>query len=321
MSQTTLQAIPPQDRVSTQPQDEVLPDWYLQLRPGTSAFVDIKGAPIHYLSWNMERSELPVLLFIHGFRAHAHWWDPVAPFFTENYRVLSMDFSGMGDSGYRATYEVETFADEITGLIEALGLGTVTAIAHSYGGARLLRACADCPELFQHAIIVDSFVYFRDEPGPTLPKKLLGARVHADFDVACARYRLIPDQPAIQPFLISHVARHAFRAVEGGWRLKFDPEMGAYGESEISGEQLLPRITTPVDFIYGEHSKVVNSERAERTVGYLRNVRGPIAIPDSHHHLMLDQPLALVGTLRALLASPIARDVWADHTTIKGDLQ
>ena len=41
---------------------------------------------------------------------------------------------------------------------------------------------------------------------------------------------------------------------------------------------------------------------AERIVACLRHGRGPIVIPQAHHYLMLDQPLALVAALRALLA-------------------
>ena len=34
----------------------------------------------------------------------------------------------------------------------------------------------------------------------------------------------------------------------------------------------------------------------------MKNGRRPIVIPNSYHHVMLDQPLALVSVLRALLA-------------------
>jgi pimeloyl-ACP methyl ester carboxylesterase len=63
----------------------------------------------------------------------------------------------------------------------------------------------------------------------------------------------------------------------------------------------LGRIDAPVTFIYGDRSAIVSRARAYAIVKRLRNGRGPIAIPQSHHHVMLDQPLALVAALRAVL--------------------
>lgn len=283
------------------------PAWFREAvsRAGESAFVDVAGTRIHYLSWGLDCTDKPALLFLHGFRAHAHWWDFIAPFFTDRFRVLAMDFSGMGDSDHRPTYDVDTFAHEIASLVEVLGLGPVTAVGHSYGGSRLLRACAERPDLFRHAIVVDSYVLFKGEPGPSLPKKLLGTRTYPDFDDASSRYRLMPEQPVALPFLVDHIARHALRQVEDGWRWKFDPEMPTTGYREPDGEAVLARVETTVDYIRGEHSAVVSRDRAERTVRLLKNARSMVEIPNGYHHLMLDQPHALISTLRALLAIPL----------------
>jgi len=40
----------------------------------------------------------PPLLFLHGGSAHAHWWDFVAPAFTEHFHVMALDQRGHGDS-------------------------------------------------------------------------------------------------------------------------------------------------------------------------------------------------------------------------------
>lgn len=275
---------------------------WTRTRPGVSARIEINGAAIHYLSWSLEHRERPALLFIHGFRAHAHWWDFIAPYFSDDYRVLAIDLSGMGDSAHRPCYSPAGFAADINSLVEALDLGPVTAVGHSYGGARLLRACADRPDLYRHLIVVDSFVRFRDEAAPVLPPRPLGNRVHADFDEACARFRLMPEQPGALPSLVRQIAGHALLPVEGGWCWKFDASMVPAGEAEIDAEYLLPRVTPLVDIVYGEHSKVVSRESAARVVAHLPRVRGPLMIPGSHHHIMLDQPLALVAMLRSLLA-------------------
>ncbi|MGI4859356.1 MAG: alpha/beta fold hydrolase [Janthinobacterium lividum] len=269
--------------------------------PGRSAFIQTGGVRIHYLSWNLEQPEKPPLLLIHGFRAHAHWWDAIVPSLIDDYRVVAMDFSGMGDSDFRAHYRAMEMVAEITGVIDALELGPVTAIAHSYGGARLLYACAERPELFRRAIIIDSYVRFDDEAGFNGPRDMGSVRIHPDFDMACARFRLMPEQPDAVPELLAHVARHSLRRVEGGWRWKFDHAMRLDREGEIGGERLLPRITTPVDFIYGEHSRVVSGAHARRICGLLPHAGEPVMVANSYHHLMLDQPVALTEVLHTCL--------------------
>ncbi|MES2258557.1 MAG: alpha/beta hydrolase [Pseudomonadota bacterium] len=270
--------------------------------PGESHHVMVHGARLHYRCWSMEHDERPVLMLLHGFRAHARWWDFIAPFFAASYRVIAPDFSGMGDSAWRASYGADTFAADITGLIDALNIGPVTAAGHSYGGSRLLRACAARPDLFNRALVIDSFILFENEPGPAL-RKLLGSRSYPDFASARTRYRLMPDQDNALPYLVDYIASHALREVEDGWRWKFDPGMPATGYREQDGAALLNSIAVPVDFIHAEHSTVVSAERAARTVTHLRDGRGPVTIPHGQHHLMLDQPLALVGAMRALLAN------------------
>ncbi|HVY90556.1 MAG TPA: alpha/beta fold hydrolase, partial [Hyphomonadaceae bacterium] len=75
-----------------------------------TAYATSDGAKIHYQRWG-DRSK-PGLLLVHGNGAHAHWWDFIAPYLTQDYHVVAMTFSGMGDSDWRETYAMETFARE-----------------------------------------------------------------------------------------------------------------------------------------------------------------------------------------------------------------
>ncbi|MEO7774458.1 MAG: alpha/beta fold hydrolase, partial [Steroidobacteraceae bacterium] len=94
-------------------------------RPGVSNFFDATGIRLHYLEWPGPPGA-PVLLLVHGFLGNAHWWDFVAPWLAENYRVIAMDFGGMGDSGYREEYVHATFVEEIRAVIEHLKIAPCT---------------------------------------------------------------------------------------------------------------------------------------------------------------------------------------------------
>src|SRR5215468_487328 len=88
------------------------PAWFTRVvkTPFEDRFIEVEGSRIHYLRWG--KPGRPGLLLVHGGFAHAHWWDFIAPSFTEHYCVAAMDLSGMGDSGYRQRYSGDLFARE-----------------------------------------------------------------------------------------------------------------------------------------------------------------------------------------------------------------
>src|SRR5690606_13264894 len=96
------------------------------------------GVRIHYVCWNEHERDKPALLFVHGYRAHTHVWDFIAPFFTNQFRVVALDLSGMGDSDWRENYDYSIFKDDMLAVIDAAQLAPVTLVGHSFGGSRLI---------------------------------------------------------------------------------------------------------------------------------------------------------------------------------------
>lgn len=284
--------------------DEELPGWVQLAFAVTpqSRRIHANGALLHYLCWGGEDVEKPVLLLVHGFRGHAHWWDFVAPFLTGSHRVIALDLSGMGDSSSRPSYPKGVAAQDIISFVETLCDGAVSAVGHSAGGARLLEAAMLAPSLFDRLVLIDTYVSFADGDHPTDPPRLRGDRVYPDRDLALARYRLIPPQAHVEPWVLGHIAGHSLKPLPVGWRWKFDPAIEAGVEYECDGDALLAAVTCPVHYLFGEASAIVSREHARRIVGRLPRGYGPIGIPGGHHHLMVDQPLVLVATLRAILA-------------------
>ena len=278
------------------------PAWFNDAvsRAGCSNFVQVDGVPVHYLSWNLGDASKPGLLFVHGYRGHARWWDFIAPFFADRYRVVALDLSGMGDSGHREHYDARTFARDISGVIEQANLGPVTVVAHSLGGARVLRACSDDPHLFKHLIVVDTYIRLGSEPF-TPPPPPRATTPYADRASALHRFRLMPPQEVTQSYVMDYIAEHSLREVEGGWIWKFDRNLPAVILEEDEA-RVFAGIKVPIDIVRGEHSAVVPPEMAQRMVAQFRQARGPVLIPDAYHHVMVSQPLALISTLNALLA-------------------
>jgi len=151
-------------------------------------------------------------------------------------------------------------------------------------------------------IAIDSYAVFKGGQHPTAPPGLRGDRVYPDLASALNRYRLLPEQSHVEPWALAHIARHSVREVPGGWAWKFDPLMPSGPDHEEDGDELLARVRCPVHYVYGAESAIVDAALARRIVRTLPAGRGPIEIPGGCHHLMFDQPVALIATLRALLA-------------------
>ena len=268
--------------------------------PCESRYVDADGTAIHYLSWNEHETHKPGLLFAHGFRAHAHWWRFIAPFFTERFRVVALDFGGMGDSGSRSEYTEETYVRDLLAVMAHAGFERPVLVGHSFGGARVLHTCAEHPDRVGRAVIVDSHLHMHDGAPRLESSELRPKKIYPTYEAARARFRLIPPENRAAPYIINYVAEHSIKRVDDGYTWKFDdarPRL-ARGRNVSS---LMARIVTPVSYMYGDDSAIAPHAHAAEIVAAIPNCRGPIEIPESHHHVLLDQPLSLVSALRALL--------------------
>ena len=278
-------------------------DWLQRMidTPGRSGFLTSGEYRTHYIEWGDAANER-VMLLLHGFRGHAHWWDFVAPCFAQDYRVIAIDFAGMGDSSYRPEYTRADFVGQVRAALDMVGRKSVTLVGHSFGGRIAVFAAHEFAELLQRAVIIDTNIAFADRPMRTRFEHR-AKKVHPDLATACARFRFVPDEPPILPRIMQHLAAHSIKPQGDGFVWKFDDKpFGKMAGDPVAEGELLRDIQLPMDFIAGELSAVVPRSLADRIGKALRHGRGPIVIPSAHHHVPVNQPLALVSALRALLA-------------------
>jgi pimeloyl-ACP methyl ester carboxylesterase len=286
-------------------------------------FVTSHGTRIETLTWG-ERGK-PGLLLAHGNSAHADWWSPLGPYLARDYRVTAMSLAGMGDSDWRESYRFLDFADDAEAVSRATGLyeggRKPIYIGHSFGGGQVFFAAARCPQNMHAAVLVDTGFggpppevveaqIKRREVLANIPSADRPSRVYPTIEKALERFRLMPPQPAENHYILDFIARRSLKRAplpDGsgeGWTWKFDPEMWEKldrSEGMMSGGKM-PELAVPVVHIYGEKSRIVE-RRGQGEASFLDSHVSNIEIPDSHHHVMIDQPLALVAALRTLLAT------------------
>jgi pimeloyl-ACP methyl ester carboxylesterase len=284
----------------TSPAPAEPPPWFTAAMsaPVKQAEVDVDGTPIAYRAWG-DRGDVGIVL-VHGGAAHARWWDHVAPLLDGGRRVVALDLSGHGDSGRRDAYSLDQWSMEVLAVAAAAGIVTPpTVIGHSMGGFVALRAASLYGSSLAGVVAIDSPV--RDIPPEeraARERRAFGPlRVYPSREAAIARFRPIPDQPAL-PYIAAHVAGTSIRPVEGGWSWKFDPRI--FARHELS-QSRLTRLDCRVALFRAEHG-ILSAQLSEIMYDRLGRLAPVIEIPVAGHHVMLDQPIALVTGIRTLLS-------------------
>jgi pimeloyl-ACP methyl ester carboxylesterase len=279
------------------------PAWFRDAlaAPRSEHRVDVAGASIHYLRWGDRHK--PGLVLVHGGAAHAQWWSFLAPLLTRQYDVVALDLSGHGDSDRRDEYPRRIWADEVRGVIaHAAFPGRPVVIGHSMGGLVSIVAASIYGDELAGAIIVDAPVRRPDpesEEG-TVGKSFRNPKVYPTLEQAVAHFRLVPPQPSTA-YVLDYIARTSLRQVDGGWSWKFDPRVFIKFSREKMSEHLAS-VRCRVALLRGEQSIVVPPQTSEYMVELLRRGAPLVEIPEAHHHLILDQPIAFIAAVRALLA-------------------
>ena len=279
------------------------PRWFLEAinTPYERGAVQVEGCTINYLSWGDVRK--PGVVLVHGGAANAHWWGFIAPQLARGYHVVAPDLSGHGDSGWRPEYPREVWSEEIMGVAADAGIvGAPVLVGHSMGGFVCMNTAVRYGDRLAGAMIVDSPVR---RPDPESEEGYAGRafrnpKTYATAAEARAHYRLVPEQPCANTFIIDYIAGHSMVETKDGFTWKFDPKIFVHTRPRASHE-LLPRVRCRVAVIRAEYG-LVDPETGNYMYELLGRTSPVIEIPDAYHHVMLDQPIAMITAVRALLA-------------------
>lgn len=281
-----------------------IPEWARRARelPNRSQYIDVDGCRVHYLSWG--DPGLPPLMLVHGNAAHAEWWRFIAPLLAGQYHVLAIDLGGMGDSAHCGRYERERYAEQVMAVLDAASPGRPPFIVgHSMGGFIAIMAGAAHGDRLAGIVVIDSPIEPCGQSSPPYRVRMkMRPEVYATRTEALQRFRLVPPQQVGCQFYLDHIASHSLAENAQGWWWKFDPAAVEHPRPTEFTQALLDMRCNAALFI-GEHSERV--DRAARV--HMHQTFGRrmpiIELPNCRHHVMLDEPLALVAALRAQLSN------------------
>ncbi len=263
----------------------------------------LEGSPrLHYLEWNQPGSD--ILILVHGNSANAYWWRWVVEAFdVTNLRIIALDLRGHGDSEWirPPAYSPQSYADDIVRLIETLALAQPIVAGHSMGGIAALAFARQKPHLARAIIAIDIAVTSTERRNRYLRHlKALPTVVYPDLATAKAKFRLMPNEGTIAPQILGETAEHSLaRTPEGGYTMKFDRE-SFFGSDGLDVASAIREITLPMLLIRAGESRILTAEAAAAAKKSNPLVR-LVTIPGAHHHLPLEAPQELAGTIASFI--------------------
>ena len=296
-------------------QEEIVnfqPQWFkdaLAKQP-VSRRVPFRNSGLHFLDWGSPNAAAPPVVLVHGDSAHARWFDFIAPLLADRHHVIALDLPGMGDSGWLDSYSRDIMADAVMEMIRAAGFTRkLGLIAHSFGGFISLLAAARHADELAGLMICDFTVHPPEShtewyadvkaPRPT--------RIYETREAAMHRFRLMPEQPCANQFILDHIAAHSLREAEGGgWTWKFDPSIYPGFVIGTDLPDIFASLTCPLAVMFGANSHDFENMTRRETNAFMCGLNPKAAffeIPDARHHIMLDQPHAFAAGVATQIAS------------------
>jgi pimeloyl-ACP methyl ester carboxylesterase len=191
----------------------------------------------------------PPLVFVHGAAGDSRIWRPQLEGLAEEFTVVAWDEPGGGrSSDLPEGFELESFADCLAALIEALGLGPAHVAGQSWGGTVALELYRRHPGLVATLIMIDTYAGWKGSlPSEEVRARVLGARQMLaapaeDFDPTLPGL-FAGDPPAQFVPLLAAIAADVRPAT-------LARELALMAEADQ--RDLLPRIAVPTLLIWGE---------------------------------------------------------------------
>lgn len=243
------------------------------------------------------------MLCLHGGAANGHWFDFVAAGFTADYRVLALDQRGHGDSEWAVPpdYSYGRYAADLAEVVDHLDPREFVLVGHSMGGTVSLEYAATHSGRVGKLIVVDSTLQMTAERVAALRE--VGSRQgssYASQEEFIARFRLRPAGTLAAPAIIRHLAQHgARRHPDGTWRHKFDRTVYATRETTDG----LPRwnhIKIPALLVKAERSARISPQVFTEVKSRCPQAE-LVEVPNSDHHVTLDNPNGFVRAVRGFL--------------------
>ncbi|MEX1023473.1 MAG: alpha/beta fold hydrolase [Planctomycetota bacterium] len=135
---------------------------------------EVDGAWLHYIDEGPTDAGNETLVFVHGNPTWSFAWRHLVTELSQRHRCIALDHVGCGLSAKPADYEyrLARHAENLTSLIDALGLERVTLVLHDWGGAIGMGFARRRPELVRAIAVLNTGAF----PSSRIPLRIAACR-------------------------------------------------------------------------------------------------------------------------------------------------
>ena len=228
----------------------------------TSPITMEDGTQIYFKDWG----EGQPVVFSHGWPLSADAWEGQMVFLAQNgYRTIAHDRRGHGRSSQPSGgNEMDTYADDLATLIEALDLKDAVMVGHSTGGGEVTRYIGrHGTSRVAKAVLVDAVppLLLKTEANPEgLPIEVfddLRAQVAADYSQLLKDWASGPFYGANRPGAeVSQGTQDAFwfQGIQGGLKNVYEC-IKAFSETDFTED--LRKFDVPTLIVHGDDDQIV----------------------------------------------------------------
>lgn len=273
-------------------------------------FAEVNGLRLHYREWGDARSR-NVLLMLHGYAETAGVWDDVAQDLAREYRVISLDQRGHGQSAHAPDFDYTraTQVEDVEAFIEAMALKSLTIVGHAMGGANALCYASEHPDIVTALIVVEAAPEVLRGGVERLRRMVGSAEEFESLSDAVESMR--PLFPYATTEQLERRARSALvEKPEGAWVWDFDPALrdaSLRPPEPDPGQRRLAdlwecadRVQCPVMIVRGSETDMLTPEAIQRLHRRIVGSRVSL-IEEAGHPVPSDQPAHLALNIREFL--------------------
>ena len=271
-------------------------------------YADVRGARLFY----QDVGAGPPVITLHGFSETSDYWhvrgfaDLLAP----HLRVIALDLRGHGrtlEDPARPGFDVETLADDIEGLAEALGLQNFHLLAHATGSVVALRYAMRRPTRLGKVVVTSAASATQMAPAEFF-RKLVAFYASMPWSEILPRLRRRPE-PFLNGLAAAANSDLLWAAIETVFQKCEPARLSAFAQAFYSDTdpQLarLGQVSAEILVVSAELDKMMLGP-SKLIVEHAPNARSAF-LPDVGHMTALEHPEALsmlvLGFLRPDLAS------------------
>lgn len=234
-----------------------------------------------------------VLLFVHGWSCDQTYWRKQMPYFSKQYRVVTLDLGGHGNSttGNRKEWTMESFAEDVLSVIADLDYSSLTLVGHSMSAMVVLKTAAEQPENLEHIVCIDYLI----SPLQAKNKKEVDeGLLPFEKDFYNMTKRFVPNM-----FNASADANLKDSIAED--MAQNNPEVAISAAAYLAATDYTETFDSLKELASLKKS-IINSDKRPTDKAHYTNLSFTVdTIENSHHFMMLDQPEVFNATLQKIL--------------------